>query len=158
MNSATCQPGLPGAAAPLPELTPHGTVLAFDFGIQRIGVAVGESLLGTARPLQAIAVPDNDRRFAAIARLIAEWQPTSLVVGLPLAADGGEHEMTARARRFANQLTGRFRLPVVLTDERFSSLEADEALRHQGLDWKKRKTKVDAQAASVILQAYFDSL
>ncbi|MDD5296243.1 MAG: Holliday junction resolvase RuvX [Rhodocyclaceae bacterium] len=151
-------------ASPDPLPTPHfplpasGTVLAFDFGLQRIGVAVGERLLGTARALETIAVPDNEHRFKAIARLIEEWRPGTLVVGLPLAPDGGEHEMTARARRFANQLSGRFRLPVVLCDERFSSLEAEDDLRREGLDWKKRKPLLDARAAQVILQSYFDTL
>ncbi len=135
----------------------HGTVLAFDFGLQRIGVAVGESLVGTARPLEAIAHADNERRFAAIERLIKEWQPMTLVVGLPFAADGTAHDMTARCQRFANQLSGRFRLPVELVDERFSSVEAEDELRRSGLDWKKRKAKLDAQAAAVILHAYFDS-
>lgn len=151
-------------ARPDPLPTPHfphpasGTVLAFDFGLQRIGVAVGERLLGSARALETIAVPDNERRFAAIARLIADWQPGTLVVGLPLAPDGSEHEMTARSRRFANQLSGRFRLKVELVDERFSSLEAEDDLRRQGLDWKKRKPLLDARAAQIILKSYFDTL
>ena len=145
----------------LPSLLPlpasSGTVLAFDFGLQRIGVAVGERLIGTARPLETISAPDNDTRFAAISRLIKEWQPGTLVVGLPLALDGSEHDMTARARRFANQLCGRFRLPVAFADERFSSMEAEESLRGRGLDWKKKKPLLDAQAARVILEGYFEN-
>ena len=144
----------------LSPLTPHvsSTVLAFDFGLQRIGVAVGERLLCSARALETIAVPDNERRFAAIARLISDWQPGTLVVGLPLAPDGTEHEMTARSRRFAKQLSGRFRLKVELVDERFTSLEAEDELRREGLDWKKRKSLLDARAAQVILKSYFDTL
>lgn len=134
-----------------------GTVLAFDFGLQRIGVAVGERLLGTGRPLETISAADNDTRFSAIARLIEEWQPGTLVVGLPLALDGSEHDMSARARRFANQLAGRFRLPVSLADERLSSVEAEEELRGRGLDWKQRKRLLDAQAARVILEGYFEN-
>ena len=99
---------------------PDGTVLAFDFGTRRIGVAVGEAMLKNARPLTTIDAAANDARFAAIGRLIAEWQPARLVVGLPLALDGSAHEMTARSRRFANQLHGRFGLPVALVDERLS--------------------------------------
>lgn len=134
----------------------EGTVLAFDFGTRRIGVAVGEMMLGQARPLTTIAAEANDARFAAIGRLIAEWQPARLVVGLPLSLDGSEHDMTARCRRFAHQLEGRFRLPVALVDERLSSAAADEALRSRGLDWRERKAQVDAEAAAAILQDYFD--
>lgn len=135
---------------------PEGTVLAFDFGTRRIGVAVGEMMLGQARPLTTIEASANDARFAAIGRLIAEWQPARLVVGLPLALDGSEHDMTARCRRFAHQLEGRFRLPVTLVDERLSSAAADETLRERGLDWKRRKAQVDAEAAAAILQDYFE--
>lgn len=149
--------GVPDSIAHRSPLTASGTVLAFDFGLQRIGVAVGEWLIGTASPLETISAPDNDTRFNAIARLVKEWQPGTLVVGLPLALDGTEHDMTARARRFANQLSGRFRLPVAFADERFSSVEAEESLRGRGLDWKKRKPLLDAQAARVILEGYFEN-
>jgi putative Holliday junction resolvase len=135
---------------------PAGTVLAFDFGTRRIGVAVGELMLAQARPLTTLAAEANDARFAAIGRLIDEWRPARLVVGLPLALDGAEHDMSARCRRFAHQLEGRFRLPVVLVDERLSSAAADEALRSRGLGWRERKARVDAEAAAAILQDYFD--
>ncbi|MDP2809384.1 MAG: Holliday junction resolvase RuvX [Rhodocyclaceae bacterium] len=123
----------------------EGTVLAFDFGTRRIGVAVGEMMLARARPLTIIDAEANDARFAAVGRLIGEWQPARLVVGLPVSVDGIEHEMTHRCRRFARQLEGRFRLPLELVDERYSScgLSAD-------------KSRVDAEAAAVILQAWFD--
>lgn len=134
-----------------------GTLLAFDFGVKRIGVAVGETLLGQARALATIAAEDNDARFAQIARLIEEWQPQALVLGLPLAEDGAEHELTARVRRFAHQLEGRFRLPVAFVDERFSSREADARLAAAGLSWQARKREVDAAAAQIILQDYFDA-
>ncbi|OIQ92563.1 putative holliday junction resolvase [mine drainage metagenome] len=134
-----------------------GTVLAFDFGVKRIGVAVGETLLGRARALATIAAEDNDTRFGEIARLIGEWQPQQLVLGLPLAEDGTEHELTARARRFARQLEGRFRLPVIQIDERYSSREADARLAARGLSWQARKHAVDAEAAQIILQDYFDA-
>lgn len=135
-----------------------GTVLAFDFGLRRIGVALGETLLGQARALTTIDAPANDTRFAAIAALIRDWQPGLLVVGLPCAVDGQAHEMTARARRFASQLEERFHLPVQFIDERFSSSEADARLSAAGLDWRTRKTQVDAVAAQIILQDYFDGL
>lgn len=133
----------------------QGTVLAFDFGIGRIGVAVGEWETGLAHPLTTIDAADNGRRFAAIAGLIAQWQPALLVVGLPLSLDGGEHEFTARCRRFANQLHGRFGLAVELVDERLTSADADATLRDAGLAWKQRKSRLDAAAAQVILQSYF---
>ena len=135
---------------------PDGVVLAFDFGTRRIGVAVGEMMLGQARPLTAISAQANDSRFSAIAKLIAEWQPVRLVVGLPTTLDGEDHEMTARARRFAHQLEGRYRLPVDLVDERLTSAAADEGLRERGLDWRQRKQAIDAEAAAILLQSYFD--
>jgi putative holliday junction resolvase len=134
----------------------EGTVLAFDFGTRRIGVAVGEMMLASARPLTTISVEANDARFAAIDKLINEWRPAQLVVGLPLSLDGEAHEMTDRCRRFARQLEGRFRLPVVLVDERLTSTSADERLREQGRDWKSRKASVDAEAAAILLQSHFD--
>ena len=134
-----------------------GTILAFDFGTQRIGVALGETLLGQARPLTAIAARANDERFAAIAKLIAAWQPTLLVVGLPLRMDGAEHDMSARCRRFAHQLEGRFRLPVELVDERLSSADAEARLAERGMAWRARKEYLDAEAAAILLQNFFDT-
>ncbi len=136
--------------------TPVGTVLAFDFGTKRIGVAVGETLLGTARPLTTIHSETRDGRFSAIAALIAEWQPVLLVVGVPFSLAGEAHEMTERCRRFARQLEGRFRLPVSLVDERLSSASADQDLRERGLDWRQRKASLDAEAAATILQSFFN--
>jgi len=137
-----------------------GSVLAFDFGIRRIGVAIGtrlgEGRCGPARALTTIDSEANDARFAAIAGLIAEWQPVLLLVGRPLNEDGTPHEMTARCERFAKQLRGRFRLPVEDVDERFSSTEADANLRERGLSWQERKAQVDAEAALVILQSWFE--
>jgi len=141
-------------------LQSSGSVLAFDFGIKRIGVAIGTLLgagrSGPARALTTIAGEASDTRFAAIAALIAEWQPVLLLVGRPLNEDGTPHEMTARCERFANQLRGRFRLPVEEVDERFSSTEADANLRQRGLSWQQRKTQVDAEAALIILQSWFE--
>jgi putative Holliday junction resolvase len=131
-------------------------ILAFDFGTQRIGVAVGATMLRNARPLTTIAEAANAPRFEAIGKLIAEWQPARLVVGLPFALDGSEHEMTARCRRFAQQLHGRFRLPVAFADERLSSSEAEARLRADSRDLRRNKAAIDAEAAAVILQSYFD--
>ena len=141
----------------MPDPAETGTLLAFDFGVERIGVAVGEALLGQARALTTIAAPDNDTRFARIGKLIEEWQAQRLVGGLPLALDGSEHEMSARCRRFAHQLEGRFGLPVELIDERFSSTEAEARLADLGLSWQARKSEVDAVAAQIILQDYLDA-
>jgi putative holliday junction resolvase len=135
---------------------PDGVILAFDFGTQRIGVAVGEMMLGHARPLTTLAAASNDARFSAIAKLIAEWQPARLVVGLPRSLDGEEHEMTDRCRRFARQLEGRYRLPVAMVDERLSSAAAEEGLRDRGVSWQDRKSRIDAEAAAILLQSYFD--
>src|SRR5204862_4026801 len=112
---------------PAPRAEPL-TVLAFDFGTRRTGVAIGNTMIRIARPLTTISGEANAERFAAISRLIDEWRPGLLVVGRPLHADGAEHEMTARADRFARQLQGRFELPVVRVDERFTSVGADAAL------------------------------
>jgi putative holliday junction resolvase len=122
------------------------TVLGFDFGLKRIGVAVGNTLLKQAQPLTVITAPTNDAKFAAIAALMQEWQPTLCVVGLPSHPDGTEHEMTVRCRRFANQLNGRFAVATVLVDERFSSAVIPQ----------KRGESIDAQAAAIILQQYFN--
>lgn len=134
-----------------------GTVLGFDFGARRIGVAVGERQLGLAHPLATIDTEDRDRRLAAIDKLVAEWQPVSLVLGLPLAADGSEHEMTRRARRFARQLQARYRLAVTFIDERYTSTAAEEQLRLQKVDLRQNKTAIDAAAAQIILQEFFDA-
>jgi len=144
---------------PSPPIRPAqgGTVLAFDFGLKRIGVAVGETLLGRANALTPLDAETNEARFAAIGSLIEEWQPALLVVGIPFSLEGAEHEMTVRCRRFANQLHGRFGLPVALADERLTSAAADAELREAGLDWRSRKARVDAVAAQHILQDYFDA-
>ena len=143
---------------PEPAALPaRGTVLAFDFGEKRIGVAVGECELRTASALTTLDAETNDARWSGIGRLLDEWKPALLVVGLPLSPDGEPHDMTARAQRFARQLEGRYRLPVALQDERFTSAEADAQLRDGGQkDWRERKKQLDAHAAQLILKDYFD--
>jgi len=133
-----------------------GTLLAFDFGEKRIGVAMGESTLKMAHPLTTINATRNDTRLSAIAQLVAEWQPVQFVVGLPMHLDGVEHAMTARCRGFAKQLEGRFKLPTTLVDERLTSAEAHSMLRSFGRGGKKDKALIDQLAAQRILQAYFD--
>lgn len=123
-----------------------GTILAFDFGLKRIGVAVGNTVLRQAQPLEIIHAATNDNKFAAVASLLQQWQPALCVVGLPMHGDGAEHEMTQRCRRFANQLHGRYGVATCLVDERYSSAVISA----------KRGEHVDAQAAALILQQYFD--
>ena len=140
----------------MPDALPAGTLLAFDFGTRRIGIAQGSSLLQHARPLTTIDDEKTDPRFAKIAALLAEWQPVALVVGLPCHDDGTPHELTALCRRFANRLKGRFNLPVILLDERFTSTAASEQLTQAGVYGKKQKALIDQYAAQQLLQAYFD--
>jgi putative Holliday junction resolvase len=136
---------------------PDGTVLAFDFGEKRIGVATGETLLGSAYPLTVIRAESNDDRFAAIGKLIAEWQPVQLVVGLPTHADGTPHETTRLAQKFAERLRRRFHLPVAFADERLTSLDAEARLRETGRDSRAARPLLDAVAAQLILQTWFES-
>ena len=133
-----------------------GTLLAFDFGTKRIGIAVGNSVLRRASPLTTINEEKTEARFAAIAALVNEWQPGALVVGLPSNDDGTPHELTALCRRFANRLKGRFNLPTIMLDERYTSLAASAQLKEEGIHGMKQKTLIDQYAAQQILQAYFD--
>lgn len=136
----------------------HGTLLGFDFGLARIGVASGELETGKAHPLETISAEANAARFERIEALVAEWQAVGLVVGLPTSPDGAEHALTRRCRRFANQLHGRFDIPVALVNERFSSAEADAELRSAGKKhWQNRKAVLDAVAAQLILQHFLDA-
>ncbi len=145
-------PGQPPAPAPASL-----TVLAFDFGEKRIGVAVGETALESAHALEVIAAEDNKTRFAAIERLVVEWQPRVLVVGLPTHPDGAEHELTRLSRRFAHRLEGRFGLPVVLVDERYTSVAAEIGLRERGISGVRVRDALDAAAAAEILRSYYET-
>lgn len=134
----------------------QGTLLAFDFGTKRIGVAVGNSITGTAQPLTTLQGEQNAPRFAAIESLIREWRPAALVVGLACNDDGTPHEMTHLCRRFANRLKGRFNMTVILVDERYTSAAASSQLNDAGIRGIKQKQLLDQVAAQQILQAYFD--
>ncbi len=120
------------------------TILAFDFGEKRIGVAVGNTITKTAEALKIIQEKNQEEKFKAIEALIQEWEPQLLVVGLPTHPDGAEHEMTLKAKRFGNQLHGRFQKEVVWVDERYTSVSVQEGN--------------DAFAAQLILQQYLDTL
>jgi putative Holliday junction resolvase len=145
----TAQPSSFNQPSVLPLLA-SGTLLAFDFGTKRIGIAVGNTLLCRANDEK------TDARFTAIAALLNEWQPSALVVGLPSNDDGTPHELTALSRRFANRLKGRFNLPTILLDERYTSLAASAQLNKEGIHGMKQKPLIDQYAAQQILQAYFD--
>jgi len=133
-----------------------GTLLAFDFGTKRIGVAVGNSIAHSTQPLVTLHGEQNETRFTAIEAMIKEWQPSALIVGLPSNDDGTPHEMTRLCRRFANRLKGRFNLPVILVDERYTSASASTQLNEMGVRGIKQKVMIDQVAAQHILQAYFD--
>lgn len=136
---------------------PEGTVLAFDYGTKRVGVAVGEPALGTAHALPGIAA-SGEQLMASLAALVAEWKPVKLVVGVPVDTAGAAHEMTRRAERFARQLEARFRLPVARVDERYTSAEAESRLREatgaRRAAKASRERALDSLAARVILEQY----
>ena len=132
------------------------TILALDYGLRRIGVAFGQSVTGTAGPAGVVTNTGDDRTFDAIARLIDEWRPSGLVVGLPLQADGSPGEMHARVENFIRDL-GRFRLPVATIDERYTSLEAEAILkdaRATGTRGRISKESIDGAAAVLIAERY----
>ncbi len=129
----------------MPEKAPR-TILAFDFGLKRIGVAVGEPELGTAHPLPAIG------DFSQVEKLVKEWKPANLVVGMPTSAQGEAHAMTKHAEVFARRLEKRFKLPVARVDERYTSVEAESRLKGT----RPKKAEIDSVAAQLILEQYFD--
>lgn len=135
------------SASPSAVSTSPRSFLAFDFGLRRVGVAAGNSLTRQATPLRTIAA-EGEPRFAAITRLIDEWQPDALIVGVPVHPDGTPHDNTRRAQRFARQLHGRYRLPVHEVDERYSTTEAAAAGARD----------LDAASAAIILDQYLRSL
>lgn len=156
--------GATGSTGSAGSITTGETLLAFDFGEKRIGVAVGNTLLRQARALTTLQVVTVAERFAAVAALLEEWRPQRLVVGIPANDDGTPHVMTARCRRFANQLHGRYGLPVELVDERYTSAAAASerraalqanATRGRARDAAARQA-IDALAAQIILQSWFD--
>ena len=132
-----------------------GTVLGFDYGARRVGVAVGETSTRIANPLGAIEAEANEARFAAIDRYVGEWRPVAFVVGQPKHSDGSEHEVAKLAGKFARRLVGRYKLAVMLVDETLTSATAEAELRTTRTR-AARKTDVDALAAALILQSFLD--
>lgn len=133
------------------------TCLAFDFGTKSIGVAIGQQLTGTARPLIALKAQDGIPDWNRLEALLKEWQPDRVVVGLPLNMDGSEQPLTVRARKFANRLHGRFGIRVELQDERLSTVEARAGLFERGGYRALNKGSVDSQSAAIILQDWFEN-
>lgn len=137
-----------------------GTYLGFDFGMRRIGVAVGESITGSARPLTTLPAQDGQPDWTRLEALLQEWQPVALVVGLPRRLDGSDTDIGARAARFSRRLNGRFNLPVHTIDEQLSSHAAEQALAERGrggsrLARRAGKADVDRLAAAIILETWF---
>lgn len=133
-----------------------GTLLAFDFGTKSIGVAIGQRITGTARALTALKAQDGTPNWGAIEKLLKEWQPEAVIVGLPLNMDGTEQPLTARARNFANKIHGRFGVQITLHDERLSTVEARAGLFERGGFRALNKGSVDSASAVIILESWFE--
>lgn len=133
------------------------TVLAFDFGTNSIGCAVGQSITGTAQGLAAFKAQDGIPNWEEIEKIIKEWQPDQLIVGLPLNMDGSEQALTLRAKKFANRLHGRFGIPIALHDERLTTVEARSEIFERGGYKALKKGKVDSISACLILESWFEN-
>jgi putative Holliday junction resolvase len=131
------------------------TVLAFDYGLRTIGVAVGQSITATASPLPAIKANDGVPNWHQVEQLIKEWQPDLCVVGLPLNMDGSESEMSARAAKFSRRLAGRFNVEATTMDERLSSFEARGEIIEQTGSRNFKAHHVDSLSARLILESWF---
>lgn len=134
------------------------TVVGIDFGTTSIGFAVGQTMTGTASPLEALKAKDGVPQWQQVEKLLATWQPDLVVVGLPLNMDGTEQPMTARAKKFANKIHGRFGYEVTTHDERLTTVDAKADLFASGGFRNLKKGNVDSQSAVVILESYFESL
>ena len=136
----------------------HGTLLGFDFGIRRIGIAVGQTLTGSARPLATVRSQGEVPDWKAIAQLVSQWQPNLLVVGLPVNMDGSAHDLAPTVQAFADELRTRFQLPVEFIDERLSSHEAQQIAVAMGgrkaPASRAAKEQLDRIAAQVILETW----
>lgn len=135
-----------------------GTYLGFDFGLRRIGVAVGESITGSARPLETLAARDGQPDWSRIEALLRTWRPVALIVGIPRRLDGTASDMTPPAERFARRLHGRFGLPVHTVEEQLSSYAAEQALTERGRGGgrlERQKEEIDRLAAAIILETWF---
>jgi putative Holliday junction resolvase len=136
----------------MPNLNPPQIFLAFDFGMRKIGVAVGQAITQTANPLTILKVRDGIPEWHEIQQLIIDWNAQAFVVGLPVNLDGSEQEITRATRKFANRLQAHFNLPTYLIDERFTSKEAKSQLRDSS---RNHNELVDSYAATLILESWF---
>ncbi|MCG9711282.1 Holliday junction resolvase RuvX [Shewanella insulae] len=134
------------------------SVLGFDFGTKSIGVAVGQQITGSATPLASLKANDGIPRWEEIEALIKEWKPDLIVVGLPLNMDGTEQEMTQRARKFANRISGRFGVKTATQDERLTTADAKARLFEMGGYKALSKGQVDSMSAVLIIESYFENL
>lgn len=138
----------------------QGTIIGFDFGLKQIGVAVGEPITATARPLAILKAADGIPQWPQVANILNEWQPSIVIVGLPLNMDGSESPMCVRTRKFANRLHGRYGVKVELQDERLSSSAARSSL-NKGFSLGHTRVphnKIDAIAAAIIVESWFESV
>lgn len=136
----------------------EGNIIGFDFGQRRIGVAIGNNISKTAQPLITIESTTNNQTFEAIQKIMEEWRPVSIVVGVPFNVDGSEHKVTNLSKKFAKQLEQKYLLPTHLIDERYTSIEANHELKDKKMDLKKKKLLIDQIAAKIILQSYLDQI
>jgi|SRR5690554_4846440 len=133
------------------------TLLAFDYGLKQIGVASGQTATSSASPLTVLKARDGIPQWEHIAQLLEEWRPDRVLVGLPLNMDGSESELSTRARKFANRLHGRFGVAVEMVDERLTSFAAKAQQQAAGGSTDYRKNPVDALAAKMILEDWFNA-
>jgi len=141
-----------------PDISKIKTVLGFDFGLKKIGVAVGQMVMKTASPLTLLNAQDGAPQWSAIQELIDEWSPQLLIVGYPLHMDGSEQAVTIAAKRFGNRLAGRFQLPVTWVDERLSSYEAELYLEDLNKSSESDRLNVDTISAKLIIEQWFNQI
>ncbi|WP_096085645.1 Holliday junction resolvase RuvX [Agaribacterium haliotis] len=134
----------------------NGYVLAFDYGLKNIGVAIGQALSHSARPLQALKARDGVPDWKLVSALLDEWKPSRVLVGLPLNMDGTDSDMSARARKFGNRLHGRYGVQVSMVDERLSTREAKEIALSQGHRGNYGERPIDSLAASVLIEDWWN--
>lgn len=136
----------------------EGNIIGFDFGQKRIGVAIGNNISKSAQALITIESASSNQKFEAIQKIMDEWQPVSIVVGVPFNVDGSEHKVTNLCKNFAKQLEQKYALPIHLIDERYTSIEAGYEIQDKKIDPKKKKLLIDQIAAKIILQSYLDQI
>ncbi len=148
VSTDTLQPTAPQTSSPQ-------TVMGFDFGTQKMGMACGNSLSGTAQPLAIFPMRDGIPDWDKLTKLIAQWQPNLCVVGLPLNMDDSESELSLRARKFARRLRHRLNIPVWMVDERLTTREARHSLLTYQQQGHGKKTSADSLAASMLVESWF---